>query len=279
MSALLGLLAALCWGIHDLCVRVVAQKASILTSLAFVFAFSLSFLIIAAVFQDGTGEMATEGLSRAILAGILFAVACYGLYRAFEIGPVRLVAPIVGAYPVLSTGWAIINGSFLSAVQLLAIAVVLGGVSFVSVLSDDTRATTRKRDTIMWSLLACVCFFLTFALSQSAAAYGDILILNILMRLSGLVLIFGALAVMRDVLFPDIRIIILLAIMAGLDALALLSVSGAGYFPSPEFASVVASTFGLITIVLAWLFLKEALSLSQGIAVLCVFAAIAYLAN
>ena len=202
MSALLGLLAALCWGIHDLCVRVVAQKASILTSLAFVFAFSLSFLIIAAAFQDGTGEMATEGLSRAILAGVLFAVACYGLYRAFEIGPVRLVAPIVGAYPVLSTGWAIINGSSLSAVQLLSIAVVLGGVSFVSVLSDDTRATTRKRDTIMWSLLACVCFFLTFALSQSAAAYGDILILNILMRLSGLVLIFGALAVMRDVLFP-----------------------------------------------------------------------------
>ena len=76
-------------------------------------------------------------------------------------------------------------------------------------------------------------FFLTFALSQSAAADGDILILNILMRLSGLVLIFGALAVMRDVLFPDIRIIILLAIMAGLDALALLSVSGADLFPIP----------------------------------------------
>ena len=39
------------------------------------------------------------------LSGALFAFAIWALYWAFQIGPIRLVAPIIGAYPVFSVLW------------------------------------------------------------------------------------------------------------------------------------------------------------------------------
>ena len=59
---------------------------------------------------------------------------------------------------------------------------------------------------------------------------------------------------------PDGKTWMILAGMGVLDALALGVVLAAGSFDRPEFASAGASTFGLVTVVLAWLFLREKIS-------------------
>ena len=66
--------------------------------------------------------------------------------------------------------------------------------------------------------------------------------------------------------------------MGGCDALALALVQAAGGLPNPEFASVAASVFGMVAVLLAWAFLKEKMRAPQWFAVTLVFAGIGYLA-
>ena len=70
-----------------------------------------------------------------------------------------------------------------------------------------------------------------------------------------------------------------LALMGVLDALALGVVLAAGIFERPEFASAGSSIFGLVTVVLAWLFVSENVSRVQWAGILMVFAAISYLST
>jgi EamA domain-containing membrane protein RarD len=70
-----------------------------------------------------------------------------------------------------------------------------------------------------------------------------------------------------------------LFIMGALDMVALGLVLISGRLPNPEFASVSSSLFGLITVILAWLILKEKVAPLQWVSIAAAFAGIAYLAG
>ena len=65
--------------------------------------------------------------------------------------------------------------------------------------------------------------------------------------------------------------------MGALDAVALAVVIYAGTQTFSTFASVTASIFGLVTIILAWAFLKEKVSPKQWMGVFLVFLSIIFL--
>ena len=73
---------------------------------------------------------------------------------------------------------------------------------------------------------------------------------------------------------PTISILILMGVA---DTLALLIMVYAGNFEEPEFSSVSASTFGLITILLVCFFYKEKLSRIQFLGIFLVFSSVAIL--
>ena len=107
MSVIFGVLAALAWGVHDLLVRQVSRRLGTVTALSTVLALSVVLLLAALLILPNAGfTISPEGVGLCVLSGLTFAVASFSLYRAFEIGPVRLVAPIIGAYPVISMAWA-----------------------------------------------------------------------------------------------------------------------------------------------------------------------------
>lgn len=70
-----------------------------------------------------------------------------------------------------------------------------------------------------------------------------------------------------------------LVVMGFLDGLALLAVLTAGRFDNPHFASVTSSMFGLLTILLAWAFLKERMTAPPWARCLLAFLAIGHLAS
>jgi len=110
MSALtLGLIAATCWGFHDICVRYVSQRTGILPAFLTVLVVGCLVVIPLAVFAEGLWPTGT-GLYWSLASGVMFGLAGCAHYKAFSIGPVRLVASIIGAYPALSVGWAVLNG-------------------------------------------------------------------------------------------------------------------------------------------------------------------------
>jgi drug/metabolite transporter (DMT)-like permease len=65
--------------------------------------------------------------------------------------------------------------------------------------------------------------------------------------------------------------------MGLLDAVALGAITLAGGLPNPEFAAVVASIFGVITVLLARVFLQEQVNALQWGSILVVFAGVAAL--
>ena len=280
MSALgLGLIAAMCWGLHDILVRQVSQRAPLMASLMIVL---VAGSVLQAALMLGTGAIAPvalEAAAYAALSGVFFLVASISLYGAFQRGPVRLVAPIIASYPVLSVGWAAFSGAAVSGLDWLAVLAIIAGVSVVAALSTDEAADTPPAGrTIVYALIASVGFAGTFAIGQVATEMASDLPVILITRLVSIALL-AALMILRRLPFnPGRSAVPVLIAMGCLDGVALMAVLSAGGLPNAQYAAVAASVFGLLTIVMAWAFLRERMGAAQWAGCLVAFAGIGYLA-
>ncbi len=280
LSLFFGIAAALSWGVHDVCVGFAAARAGV--ALAFLTVLAVGVLIVAPVALLWGDWSAVSGATvlLATASGLAYAGGGYSLYRAFAIGPVRLVAPVIGAFPILSLIWAAAQGFPPTVGQALAVLVIVAGVALSAILSGhgpNDGSPTRLWSAFFWSVAAACGFALTFALGQAATQSGAELPVIFISRssaflgLAAATLAYGNRPILRPAPWA------LLAVMGGCDALALGLVQAAGGLAHPEFASVAASVFGMVTILLAWAFLQEKMSAPQWFSVALVFAGIGYL--
>ncbi|MEM9577850.1 MAG: DMT family transporter [Pseudomonadota bacterium] len=280
MSALaLGLLAALCWGIHDITIRYLSKSVPLMAAL-------LTVLIVGAVFQasilavlSATFVFEPRALALACGAGVAFLFANLGLYYAFERGPVRIVSPLIASYPILSILFAVASGASVSVFDWVAVLAIVIGVGLVAAVSDPAEDHSPPLGpTVVFSLISACGFAGTFKLGQLAAEVSGELPATLIARLTALVCLVLVIGYKAGPFFPGRRALIPLCIMGLLDGIALLSVISAAPLANPEYASVAASVFGMLTILLAWAFLKERMSAPQWAACLLTFAGIAFLA-
>lgn len=280
MSALgLGMIAAVCWGFHDILVRQVSQRAPLMASLMLVLVAG-SVLQAGLMVVTGTFEpVAARPTLYAAISGVFLLIASIGLYGAFQRGPVRLVAPIIASYPILSVGWASLSGTPVSGLEWLAVLLIIVGVSVVAALSDHTQDTSPHAGrTVIYALVAAVGFAGTFALGQVATEMASDLPVILITRVVSIILL-AIIMVARKLPFnPGRGAIPVLVAMGCLDGTALMAVLSAGGLPNAQYAAVAASVFGLLTIVLAWAFLRERMSAAQWVGCLVAFAGIGYLA-
>lgn len=278
LSLTLGICAALAWGLHDICVRYVSQQGGILPALATVLLAGLVMLVPVLIYGGGWEGMSARAYQYSLISGAFYVVGCVGLYNSFSIGPVRLVAPIMGAYPILSIGWAALNGQIVPLDQWLAVLAVIVGVAIVSILSDSEDRNGAQKTAIGWAVLGALGLALTFATghiaTQAGAELPVVFVTRAVTTLGVLILLLAS----KGRKWPDRRAWPLLALMGFLDAFALGVVIASGGLDRPEFAAVAASTFGMVTIILAWAFLKERMTPAQWLGVAVTFGGIGYLA-
>lgn len=273
-SLILGLLAALLWGLHDFTVRKIGPKADAAALYLIVLAVGAVLLLPLAAFAGGWQTLSAPVLRLCLAAGLAMALAGYGLYRAFAIGPVRLVAPICGAFPLLSVAFAVARGAEAGPLVWLGVAAVVGGIAIVA-RGESDDAAGDARAAVAWSLLACTGFAATFGLLQWAAEQGADLPVSLLARLAACVVTLMWIATQRIDIKPVFALLPQLLLLGALDVSALTAVTMASGFARPEFASVAASIFGSVTILLAWRFLGETVKPVQWGGVVLVFAGIA----
>ncbi|WP_028954737.1 DMT family transporter [Sulfitobacter sp. 20_GPM-1509m] len=280
MTALtLGIVAAFAWGFHDICIRWLSQSVPLLASL-------LAVLVTGLVFHSGFmvwhGDLAPlngPALIYALASGLTFLLASLGLYGAFQRGPVRLVAPVIASYPVLSVAWAALRGAEVSTLQWLAVLAVVAGVSAVAALADEDRSDVPpKGRTILYAAASAVGFATTFALGQLAVETSDELSVSFVTRSVAIVVLIAIIAVARVPFWAGLRALPVLALMGLADAIALACMMAAGLMPDAQYAAVAASCFGLLTIVLAWAILRERMTAMQWLGCVVTFAGIGYLA-
>lgn len=280
MTALsLGLIAALAWAFHDICVRYLSQKTPLMASLLTVLVIALGVQVALMLTTGSTFTLPRETFWISILSGGFFIIASLGLYGAFQRGPVRLVAPIIAAYPVLSVGWAIFRGAQVSPLQWLSIVAIIGGVSIVAALADQgTDDVPPKGPTILLAAIAAVGFAGTFALGQYAAETAGHMPVTLTTRITAIVLLVAGMALRKLPFWPGRRALFMLAAMGIADGVALACVIAAGELPDAQYAAVAASSFGLLTIVLAWAILRERMTQTQWFGCALAFVGIGYLA-
>ena len=281
MSALaLGVVAAFAWGVHDLLVRRASRRAHIPSCL-------LVVLLAGAVAQvplafpargDAGALLAPDALVTLLVTGAAFVLASYAMYRAFEIGPVRVVAPAIGAYPIATTLFASAGGASVGASRWVAVLVVVASIALVASGTRGTRdAPFPLARTLLWSSLSAIGFAATFALGQGLSARFDSALVSLATRLAAALVLGVGVALVSGWRRPASRDLPVLGLMGGLDALALGVVLHAGGLPDAVLASVAASLFGVVTIVLARVFLSESMSGRQWVGVGVAFTAIGWL--
>jgi drug/metabolite transporter (DMT)-like permease len=273
---MLGLVAALLWGVHDFAVRKVGGRADAAVLLVLAFLFGAVLLVPMAVAAGGWASLTPAVLRLALAAGACYAFAGYGQYRAFTIGPVRLVAAITGAFPLLSVGIAVLRGQEVGVlVWLGAMAVVLG----IAVVAQGKGAESNgsRMAAVGWAVLASTGYAATFGLAQFAVEEAADLPVSLVVRMGAIAVVLSLIVLRRPEIRPALALWRPMLLIGALDVSALTLVTVAGGFANPEYASVAASIFGIITILLAWRLLAEPMTATQWLGVLTVFGGVVVL--
>ena len=274
-----GFVAAICWGLHDFLVRFIVKKVTIFSALLCTNLFGILFLAGSFFLTEQNFILSETFILISIIYGILFLIATYGLYMAFDRGPVYVAAPIICSYPILSLIYAAVLTTSPQPHQwFLSLIVVFGIFLTVYTKKENTdKVKTVKLETIYWSILSAVFFSLSFQLGQNQIINSNEIISNLIARTSSIMVIVFLFA--NHIKFKSIKLnyIIILILMGVVDTLALLIMVYSGNFNHPEFSSVSASTFGLITILLVCFFYKEKLNFIQMLGISLVFSSIAIL--
>jgi uncharacterized membrane protein len=258
-------------------VRQISQNTPILPMLFVVMLTGTVFLVAPAALSTDWVNLTWQNGTVSAFAGVVFALASLCLYAAFSIGPVRLVAPIIGAYPALSMAWAVVNGATISGLQWGAVLVVVAGVAMVAAFSTPAQKANGRSRAMLFATLAGIGFAATFAASQAAIGDGaDVPAIFISRTFATITTVVLLVILWRPPKVPA-TILVRLAAMGFLDASALALVAISGTFSHPQLAAVSASLFGMLTIVLARVFLREPMNGPQWLAAAIVFCGIGVL--
>lgn len=272
-----GLGAALLWAVHDLLARKLSQGTALLPLIMVVLAAGTVGLVPVALIMGGWSQMTLSAWAIAALSGLAFAVAIGGLYRAFSLAPVRVVSPVVGAYPLLTLLFAVAQGRSVPPGDWLAVLAIVIGIAIVAVAARDDAPegyVASPAVAIAWAGLSALGFAATFALAQAATRLGADLPVMLAGRVVAFLAILALMLRHRAPRLPAPAQMGTLIAMGLIDALALGLVTAAGGLSHAEYASVASSLFGVLTVLLAARFLKEHVRPIQWLGIACVFGGI-----
>jgi drug/metabolite transporter (DMT)-like permease len=282
LALICGLTAACAWAVHDLLVRKIGQEAPILPMMLAVLAAGTVALVLPTALIAEWPLMTGPAYGFSAAAGLAYVLGMGGLYRAFSLAPVRIVAPILGSFPMISLGFAAIGGKAVSGIELAAVLAIVGGIAIVALAGRAEAGaghSTRMGEAMLWSVAGTVGFATTFWLAQEGARQGDEMASIAVTRLVALAAVFAIVLAARSPWRAPKGMGRSLAVMGVLDAIAISLVTISGRLPNPEYAAISSSLFGVLTILLAWKILKEAVLPAQWLGIVTVFAGIAALSS
>ena len=304
LAIILGLTGALCWGGADFAARFASRRVGAYRTLFFMQFFGFIALSVYLKFRGGFFEGIAPGWhpwALAALAGVINMIASLSLYYSFQIGVMSIVAPVSSAYPALTVALAIASGERITALRGAGLAVTLVGVilaatTFTSAAASTLNETAAKESAtketgakesaaketahlskgVGWAILAALGFgvlfwFLGFYV---VPAVGPTISVWVIRLTSFSVLAIAAIPARQSLNLPRGSVWWLLAAVGFLDTAAFVANNAGLHTGQVSVVSVLASLYGAVTVVLAWLFLREKLERSQWFGIILIFAGI-----
>ena len=304
LAIILGLTGAVCWGGADFAARFASRRVGAYRTLFFMQFFGFIALSAYLKFRGGFFEGIAPGWhpwALAALAGVINMIASLSLYYSFQIGVMSIVAPVSSAYPALTVALAIASGERITALRGAGLAVTLVGVilaattftpSAASPVNESpvnanpvkespaketaTKETAHLSKGVGWALLAALGFgvlfwFLGFYV---VPAVGPTISVWVIRLTSFSILALAAIPARQSLKLPIGSVWWQLAAVGFLDTAAFVANNAGLHTGQVSVVSVLASLYGAVTVLLAWIFLREKLERSQWLGIILIFAGI-----
>jgi len=288
LGVILGLAGAVCWGVADFIARFSSRRVGAYRTLLFMQGFGFVSLSAYLLWTHGFAQVAAHGWKPwafGAIAGLLNMIASLALYYSFQIGVMSVVAPVSSSYPALTVALALFSGERLQLLRGVGLAITLLGVVLASTSfavdsagapADDDHAHARLAKGVVWAIVAAVGFgFLFWFLGFHVVPVLGSVISVWMIRLTSFTVLFLAAAPARqNIALPRGRVWWMLAGVGLLDTAAFVCNNAGLHTGQVSVVSVLASLYGAVTVVLAWIFLRERLELSQWLGIVLIFAGI-----
>jgi drug/metabolite transporter (DMT)-like permease len=218
----------------------------------------------------------------ALLAGAGNAGGLIGFYKAAELGPLSVVAPIGASGAVIPVVWGLASGDSLKPAQAVGLAMALGGAILVARRASahhsarGVGAIHDPRASALWAAASAVAFGVFLTALPKASAHGRAWAL-----LDARLALVALLAVWAGRELPTIRFArgsALLAVPGVLLVIGTIMYTTAAAHGQLSLVSVLGSLFPVVTVGLGVALLGERMSRIQAIGVGAALAGIALIA-
>ena len=284
LQVMMGALCALSFGVADFMASRSSRSIGARNALTGMLLVSTLALTAAFPFFASLPDLLSLGALIACIHGAAMAAALLLFFRAMELGPVAVAAPIVAAHPVFIVAFALATGSRPSGLQLAAMLAIIAALVVVGASNPseteqgEERRRRNLRRAVASALAASVIYAVAIISAQQAMRWSDEFAVLWLGRLSGLLLLAAVFAASRarpalPMLWWPFFVVHGLLDSAGLLFLLLGSIG-----ELDEITSVVASTFTMVTVGLAWFFYRERIAPRRWAAIAVIFVGVGVLA-
>jgi drug/metabolite transporter (DMT)-like permease len=289
MEILLGLIAAVCWGVGDFAARFCSRRVGAWRTQMYMQLFGAAVLTLYLWRAGDFPHLAALGWRvwiAVVIGGVLNAFASPALYRAFEIGTMSVAAPVSSAYPAITVSLALLSGERMDATRAVGLTVIfvgmiLAAISWSPVATDgDGAAASGGRRWLVrgagWAVVSAVGFgvmfwWIGFHVVTQLGAVASVWAVRVT---TFLVLLMTAVPARQNVALPRGKVWFLLAVIGLVDTVAYVSNNVGMALGHVSIVTVLSSLYGAVTVLLGAIFVRERLAKSRWLGIGLIFCGI-----
>jgi drug/metabolite transporter (DMT)-like permease len=260
---LLGLIAALCWGTGDFAARFMTRAIGAAQTLMIISAVAAIGLAPVVMDRDLSPLWEPTTLTLTVLAGLSTAAGALLLYKSLERGPLGVVVPMTSSYPLPLVLVVMALGELTLTLPLAAaMAATIGGVWVVArsghqATYNDDHAQGSIAHSMMLAGSAAVILAFAILITEAAVSRAGEVEVIWLTRLVELLVLAIAITLRRQFRPISKRMWALLIVMGVVDTIGFLALFSAHGTGDTTIAAIASSAYGVVTVGLARLVLKE----------------------
>ncbi len=311
MGILFGLTTALLWGAGDFLARYVTHALGSYRTLFFI---QFIGLVSLGIYLLGTGELQQAVAANsgqpwlwAGLAALLNIGSSFALYRAFEMGSLTLVSPIAASYAAVTIVLSFLSGEALTplhdgGIGLVLLGIIIASTTFsparISDPSDSSKgikinASSSRTRTIVhhllsvlkkdamqgvgWAIVAALGYGTTFWILgfHVTPTLGSIIPVWLIRTLTPCVLVVCAPFARQRLTLPRGSVWWFIVGVSIFDTVAYITYTLGLAQGQVSLITILSSLYSAVTVLLAWIFLRERLRRSQWFGIGVIFVGIA----
>ncbi len=274
---LFAIITMLCWAVADFLVVKAVRKTSVMKTLVWSqIISSITFVIITIVFF-GFPSVSTKNILLAAGCGFLGAVASFSFYKGLSVGKVAVVAPLSACWTIIVVILSLIFlKETITGLQMIAVSLVIGGGLLLSFKAQDLVSLNLKNFArgVEYALLTAACWGIYFIVLDVLVTELGWFLPTVMTRVASALFLLVLVAVKKeDMSFPSNAGWLIIG-DAYFNVTAFIAYGIAITSENSSIVAPVAAVTPGLTIIFAFLLLKERIEINQLIGMVAALAGI-----